>query len=250
MSRELRARARARIQPDTDDESDESEDADGPAQIPSTSIQDLINPADAQQFDQTFSDADAALDIEGAFDPTAGAKQVIPRIAFVLNFNLVYNEAQERWEPDTGNEGGVSGASARAAHSPTTPQSVPADTTVTVDLTSAQFEQGVTVDTASNQLEIQESGVYLLSAGITYLNVTAEGPVNTIITADSTSQSVGEVFVDTSRVSGTSPQCTTAGLVDLSAGDTVQLEAFHRTGGSRDLVNAGKQTRISAARVD
>jgi len=250
MSRELRTRARARIQPGESDESDESEDADGPAQIPSTWIQDLINPADAQQFDQTFSDADANLNIEGAFDPTAGDKQVIPRIAFVLNFNLVYNEAQERWEPDTGNEGGVSGASARAAHSPTTPQSIPNRTPTVVNLTSAQFEQGVAVDTANNQLEIQESGVYLLSAGITYSGVTADGPVNTLITANSTDQSVGEVFVDTSRVGDTDPQCTTAALVDLSAGDTVQLQAFQDTGGSRDLQNAGKQTRISAARVD
>jgi len=116
MSRELRTRARARIQPDTDDESDESEaDEDVPAQIPSTSIQDLINPADAQQFDQTFSDADANLNIEGAFDPVAGDKQVIPRIAYVLNFNLLYNEQQERWEPqrssDTGNSIGGFGAS-------------------------------------------------------------------------------------------------------------------------------------------
>jgi len=116
MSRELRTRARARIQPDTDDESDESEaDDDVPAQIPSTSIQDLINPADAGQFDQTFSDADANLNIEGAFDPVAGPKQVIPRIAYVLNFNLLYNEAQGRWEPqrsgDTGNSIGGFGAS-------------------------------------------------------------------------------------------------------------------------------------------
>jgi len=110
MSRELRTRARARIQPGESDESDDSEaDEDVPAQIPSTSIQDLINPADAQQFDQTFSDADANLNIEGAFDPVAGPKQVIPRVAYVLNFNLLYNEQQERWEPqrsgDTGNSG-------------------------------------------------------------------------------------------------------------------------------------------------
>jgi len=116
MSRELRTRARARIQPGESDESDDSEaDEDVPAQIPSTSIQDLINPADAQQFDQTFSDADANLNIEGAFDPVAGDKQVIPRVAYVLNFNLLYNEQEERWEPqrsgDTGNSIGGFGAS-------------------------------------------------------------------------------------------------------------------------------------------
>jgi len=98
------------------DDSDESDDdGDVPAQIPPSSIQDLVNPADAQQFDQTFSDADANLNIEGAFDPVAGDKQVIPRVAYVLNFNLLYNEQQERWEPqrsgDTGNSIGGFGAS-------------------------------------------------------------------------------------------------------------------------------------------
>jgi len=116
MSRELRTRARTRIQPESDDESDESDDDDDtPAQLPPSSIQDLVNPADAEQFDQTFSDADANLNIEGAFDPVAGDKQVLPRVAYVLNFNLLYNEQQERWEPqrsgDTGNSIGGFGAS-------------------------------------------------------------------------------------------------------------------------------------------
>jgi len=136
MSRELRTRARARIQPDESDESDESEaDEDVPAQIPSTSIQDLINPADAQQFDQTFSDADANLDIEGAFDPVAGPKQVIPRVAYVLNFNLLYNEQQERWEPQRSGDTGNSGAGALSGVSritQTSSQSVPVSTSTTL----------------------------------------------------------------------------------------------------------------------
>jgi len=163
MSRELRTRARARIQPGESDESDESEDADGPAQIPSTSIQDLINPADAQQFDQTFSDADANLNIEGAFDPVAGPKQVIPRIAYVLNFNLVYNEQQERWEPDTGNESGSADVAVSVLEQ-TSNQSFATNGT----FDPIQYQQtGVDTLGAANvsadQIDISEAGTYRLT---------------------------------------------------------------------------------------
>lgn len=170
MSRELRTRARARIQPDADDESDESEDADGPAQIPSTSIQDLVNPADAQQFDQTFSDADANLNIEGAFDPTAGDKQVIPRIAFVLNFNLVYNEQQERWEPDTGNESG-GGALQSTTLVKTTTQSIPTNNTFAqLTFQQADVDSLDGADTSNNQITVPATGEYLISAGVGFTN--------------------------------------------------------------------------------
>jgi hypothetical protein len=77
--------------PAEDDEDDDEQEE--------TSVSDLTSEADPNQFDQTFTDSDAALTIQGAFDPVAGPKQVIPRVAFVLNYNLIYNEERGRWEP-------------------------------------------------------------------------------------------------------------------------------------------------------
>jgi len=76
----------------TTDTDEDDEEAD-------TSVSDLTTEADPATFDQTFTDADADLRIEGEFEPVAGPKQVIPRVAYVLNYNLVYNEARDRWEP-------------------------------------------------------------------------------------------------------------------------------------------------------
>lgn len=87
-----------------------TEDSDDDEEAEDTSVSDLTTEADPATFDQTFTDDDAALRIQGEFEPVAGPKQVIPRVAYVLNYNLVYNEARERWEPqkkvsDTGGAG-------------------------------------------------------------------------------------------------------------------------------------------------
>jgi len=158
--RTARRRTLAYLNGAASDDSDESDDdGDVPAQIPPSSIQDLVNPADAQQFDQTFSDADANLNIEGAFDPVAGPKQVIPRVAYVLNFNLLYNEQQERWEPqrssDTGNSnGGI--------------VSVAASRTVTVaDGTFGELKTGITDPDAGGDVLVPAATVAQSSVAAT-----------------------------------------------------------------------------------
>lgn len=66
---------------------------------PQTSIVDLTNQANVNQFDRTFTDGAANLTIEGAFDPVAGPKQVLPRVAYVINFNMVWDPDQGIWVP-------------------------------------------------------------------------------------------------------------------------------------------------------
>jgi len=228
MSRELRTRARARIQPDADDESDDSEaDEDVPAQIPSTSIQDLINPADAQQFDQTFSDADANLSIEGAFDPVAGPKQVIPRVAYVLNFNLLYNEQQERWEPQRSGDTGNSGAGALSGVSritQTSSQSVTEFSPTTVQFDTTESSSIGTVDLSSNSITIDESGAYVITAGSGYSALPTNSITNTIINVSGTRIATGSQSAD--DATGNS-FCTVAITAELDAGDTVTVTTIH-----------------------
>jgi len=228
MSRELRTRARARIQPDADDESDDSEaDEDVPAQIPSTSIQDLINPADAQQFDQTFSDADANLSIEGAFDPVAGPKQVIPRVAYVLNFNLLYNEQQERWEPQRSGDTGNSGAGALSGVSritQTSSQSVPDVTRTTLQFDTAESSSIGTVDLSSNSITVDESGAYLLTAGSGYSSLPTDEIANTAIVVSGTAIANGS---SSAAVSTQNAFSTVAIPAELDAGDTITVETIH-----------------------
>lgn len=95
-----------------EDEADELEDE---AEVdeepePPTSIEDLTSEADPETFDRTFTAGDANLTIQGRFDPVAGTKQVLPRVAYTINFNMVWNPDRGRWEPDEGNEGGGLGS--------------------------------------------------------------------------------------------------------------------------------------------
>lgn len=234
MSRELRERARTRIQPDADDESDESEaDSDVPAQIPASSIQDLVNPADAQQFDQTFSDADANLNIEGAFDPVAGDKQVIPRVAYVLNFNLLYNEQQERWEPQRSGDTGNSGAGALSGASritQTSSQSVSEGSATTLQFDTVASSSIGTVDLSSNSITIDESGAYVLTAGSGYSDLPTDKIVNTIIDAGGTELVNGSTSASTTVRNAFSTVAITA---ELDAGDTVTVSTIH-TGNSTE----------------
>jgi hypothetical protein len=84
---------------DGEDGEDDDDQDDSPEQLPDSSLPDLTTQADPQAFDQVFSDADADLRLQGRFDPVAGPKQVIPRVAYTINFQMVYNESRGRWEP-------------------------------------------------------------------------------------------------------------------------------------------------------
>jgi len=97
VARGLRSSPGRRVRPGAgsavdEEPADDDEEAD-------TSVSDLTTEADPATFDRTFTDTDADLSIEGEFEPVAGPKQVIPRVAYVLNYNLLYNENRDRWEP-------------------------------------------------------------------------------------------------------------------------------------------------------
>jgi len=70
---------------------------------PPTSIEDLTQETQPERFDRTFLSSAADLTIQGEFDPAPGAKQVLPRVGYTINYNYVYNPERDRWEPDEGN---------------------------------------------------------------------------------------------------------------------------------------------------
>jgi len=84
---------------DDEEEGDEEEESPSAEEIAQTSLSDLTTEADPEEFGQTFTSGDANLNIQGAFNPVAGDLQAIPRVAYVINLNFVYNEERGRWEP-------------------------------------------------------------------------------------------------------------------------------------------------------
>jgi len=248
MSRELRTRARARIQPDESGESEPADDEESPAQIPASSIQDLVNPADAQQFDQTFTDADANLDIEGAFDPTAGDKQVVPRIAFVLNFNLVYNEAQERWEPDTGNEGGGVNAQSSVLEK-TADQSLPTNNTFSRITFSQTGANGLdAADLSNNQITIPASGTYLVTASLGYSSYDAGADIDAAVDANGSPILVFQATAN-DGTAGINRTEKNVKPVALSAGDTITLRAGADNTSSLTADGTATQSFLSVTRL-
>jgi len=149
---------------------------------------------------------------------------VIPRIAFVLNFNLVYNEAQERWEPDTGNESG-GGALQSTTLEKTTDQTLPGNNvqqTITFQQTATDSLAGA--DLSNNQITVPATGEYLLTATIAYLSFDPSADLDARITGNGSPVTIASATApSTSNASGLSSTMTKVDA--LSAGDTVGLSA-------------------------
>jgi len=79
---------------DPDEDEDEADEAD------ETSIEDIVRSTDPERFDRTFLAETDNFGIGGAVSPpTTYPLQALPRLAYVLNFNLAYNDTKDRWEP-------------------------------------------------------------------------------------------------------------------------------------------------------
>lgn len=103
--RETATRTVEDVVEEVDEVLEETESPDEPDPTGETSIEDLTSEADVEAFDRTFTAGDANLTLQGAFDPVAGQKQVLPRVAYTINYNFIWNPDKGRWEPDTGNPG-------------------------------------------------------------------------------------------------------------------------------------------------
>jgi len=246
--RTARRRTLAYLNGTESDESDDSDDSDTPAQLPPSSIQDLVNPADAEEFDQTFTDADAALDIEGDFDPVAGDKQVIPRIAYVLNFNLVYNESEERWEPDTGNESG-GGALQSTTLEKTTDQTLPGNN----NPQKLTFQQTATdslgaADLGNNQVSVPTSGEYLITGTVTFINFDTGADLDHRIRVNSTVATASNATAtQTSRSTGLSRTATK--VIALNAGDAVTHTAAANNTNNATVLGKADNNHLSVVQL-
>jgi hypothetical protein len=224
-------------EPAAPDEGPDEDDDQDAGTLP-TSLDDLTTEADPQQFDRTFTAGGAPLRIQGAFDPVAGNKQVIPRVAYVLNYNLIYNESRDRWEPQKKSDvGGVTGA-ARAFQASGTNQSVPAAATTTVDLTASSFDSLDAVDLSNDEIVAPADGTFLLAGLLTYLisGSGAEYDLNLEVNG-STVAAARQAAPDTSQqIADLSAEATD--VRTLSEGDAVSMTTDQDSGGTVSL-NSG-----------
>lgn len=227
--------------PERLEEEAEDEEEDG------TSVDDLTQPADPQQFDQTFTDDDTPLSIAGNFDPTAGPKQAIPRLAFVLNYNLVYNEARERWEPQKKSSSSVGGG-ARLFQTAVVNQNVQPFGSETITLDGTTFEDPNVAQKDGNTIEIQTDGRYLLIAQVTLDGAGDEERYRLSLRVNG--NLVSRLDKGVSSLSPTrSASFHTSTHQDLSAGDAVTMRLFNSQGFSRQVLGQPYATYLEVVQV-
>jgi hypothetical protein len=243
----LRRRLRRR-----EEQSEESEDSEEPDETdqdnqPDSSIEDLVQPADPSQFDRTFLAGDADLNIEGPYDPVAGQRQVIPRVAYVLSYQLVYNEERERWEPETGNANRGTGNQATVL-TDVPNQTYPGQFRDTVvNFQKVGLDQLDAADLSGNRVQVQATGTYRLSAQLSLLHNTTPGDVQLIITKNGTRVATNRRTVVTGG-----DQIETLTLsrpVELDAGDSIRLVVEPLEPNSAESVGAQDEHFMAVTRL-
>lgn len=240
-------RSTADEEPDSPDEDDVGDDSPDSG-IPTTSLDDLTTEADPQQFDRTFTAAGAPLRIQGAFDPVAGNKQVIPRVAYVLNYNLVYNADRDRWEPQKKSRGGL-GQPAVAKAAPDSPQTIGTNAAVQVALDSVLADDRGEVDTAADEIQVAEAGGFVLVGNVQFQNVRTAGVLGVQIQVNGSNVVVTEQETEGQSETDARNRLTAATIGRLEPADRVTLRANMSDGASGDTLPAGGQTHLAIIQV-
>jgi hypothetical protein len=228
-------------EPDADDSDDDIDtDTNGAAEPqPATSLADLTTEADPQQFDQTFTAGDANLTIQGRFDPVAGSRQVIPRVAYVLNYNLVYNEARDRWEPKKKDRFQV-----RAFR--TSNQTIAANSSDTITFQSTRGRDSDRVSTPTSGIQAPRDGQYVLASSIILDNVPDEADVNCFIRADGSNVAEGG-NVDANTTGALEGGAIS--IVDVDAGATFSIRINNNANSSIDVLEFSNTSALAVAQL-
>jgi hypothetical protein len=81
-------------------DSTDAEDGDAPDDTDDSTFERLTGEADPERFDRTFLAQSDSFQIGGAVtSPAPFPLQVLPRVAYVINYNVVYDEARDKWVP-------------------------------------------------------------------------------------------------------------------------------------------------------
>jgi hypothetical protein len=206
---------------------------------PSTSLADLTTEADPQQFDQTFTAGDADLTIQGRFDPVAGSRQVIPRVAYVLNYNLVYNESRDRWEPKKKDRFQV-----RAFRTNT--QTIAANSSEAITFQATSGRDSDRVSTPTSGIQVPRDGQYVIAASVIFDNVPDSGGINCFVNIDGvrTAEGANAAPDNTGDLNGGSVT-----VADLTAGATLEIRIGNNTGSSIDIVGDSHTSTLAVGQL-
>jgi hypothetical protein len=274
-------------------DSTDAEDGDAPDDTDDSTFERLTGEADPERFDRTFLAQSDSFQIGGAVtSPAPFPLQVLPRVAYVINYNVVYDPDRDKWVPqhpfsDEGLLREVLDSGTSVATEPLdldfgTDLSASASgndpTTVTVDAASSgggaaigarghatsdratssgaaflpldteTFANGMTVDTANDQLVADSDGLYSVHAQGTITGATDETFANIAIQVEGNNVT-GTVYRPEQYMTSDAFDLGlhTSDVVNLQAGDTIK--AFVNVSNSATVESGSDTTFIAALGV-
>jgi len=120
----------------------------------------LTQEADPERFDRTFLANKQSFRIGGEISsPSPFPLQALPRLAYVINYNVVYNEAKDRWEPQKKSSPTPTGSPSVSAFS-TTRQNLPGGGKIQVSFDALTVETLDGFDLSNDRWVCPENGIY------------------------------------------------------------------------------------------
>jgi hypothetical protein len=231
-------------EPDDPDEGD-NEDDDQDDQPQQTSLADLTTEADPQQFDRTFTTADADYNILGRFDPVPSRKQVIPRVAYTVNFQMVWNEDRQRWEPQKKSRL-ADNRSASIYQAGGNDQPLPDNgDRITVEFTDSELDSLGGVDPGNNRITAPSDGEYLISINV---RLNDAGDTDDL---DAFGRVDGEdvILASTHATSNIPLNLTATGIVNVSENDTIDVQASQTNGTGVSTLSQRRAVYLQVTRL-
>lgn len=206
----------------------------------------LIQEADPERFDRTFRATDKNFRIGGAINsPSPFPLQTLPRLAYVINYNVVYNEDRERWEPQkkSSPEGKTVGGSHYFLGSN---QTIPGnDTNTLVQIDSVDVDTLEAVELDNNKVQILEDGTYYVESHALLLAFNGSGDFDVIPKKNDERL----IFTQVSMSGDGAPDTGVGRVVEALQGDTISLTVQQDSGSSFNLADGAFASYISIHQV-
>jgi len=170
--------------------------------------------------------------------------QGLPRAAVTFNLNFVYDDERDQWVRDTGNDR-TGAVGAQAFQGASIFQSIPPGSVTTVNLTDTEFVAGVDVDLANNTITVQTGGQYIVTGTATFANPEGGEGYDVFILVNGGFLARGKEFPPTTPLPQNDTQPTTSTVLQLDAGDQVELAVNHSASQSQTLFGNRILTSIS-----
>lgn len=154
---------------------------------------------------------------------------------------IIYSSALKQWITSTGSGGNSNGRS----HGSNIVV-IPSGSGAQITLNANDFANGITWDSTNHQFVIVTAGQYLITGAIIFTNITDGKVYECWIVVN------GVVLTQVLNQAGSSVSAlsiTATDILNLAAGDTVQLYTFQGSGSNQNLGTSGDNTYLSIAKV-